>query len=263
MLIFNIYIAKAEKYTLLTHTTFDRSHASVLVWTLKDTTTSTYEGVDGSSLILFLFNPFFFSAKSPSAASFSGLLNRTEKDNPGHRRLSRRGHEETTLPQCQQASSTVFVTNQCTIYFLGILLFLFFKRMSDAVMLSGSIWSACRKVSIVFGILHHCVKSIKSYTKEIGSLPPLTFTVRWLIGFCFVANYKTHSSYPTCPLSRGKTIKSHNWAKIVFQLILKCHLSHRAILHPQLGNNLFLNCSKVKLWNRFDTAGLHPSWPTP
>lgn len=103
---------------------------------------------------------------------------------------------------------------------LSFSLFLFFKRMSDAVMLSGSIWSACRKVSMVFGILHHCVKSIKSYTKEIGSLPPLTFTVRWLIGFCFVANYKTHSSFPTCPLSRGKTIKSHNWAKIVFQLIL-------------------------------------------
>lgn len=36
----------------------------------------TYEGVDGSSLILFLFNPAFFVVKSLSVgSSFTNLLN--------------------------------------------------------------------------------------------------------------------------------------------------------------------------------------------
>lgn len=42
------------------------------------------------------------------------------------------------------------------------------------------------QVFMVFSILHHWLKSIRSYTVKIGSLPPLTFAVRWLIGFQFL-----------------------------------------------------------------------------
>lgn len=86
---------------------------------VKYTKATTYEGVDGSSLIRFLFKPFLFSAKSPSATSFTGLLSRK-----GQFKSKRSQFAEVTRQQLSPRPSRhnsflhqyVLLTEKCTIF---------------------------------------------------------------------------------------------------------------------------------------------------
>lgn len=204
-----------------------------------------------------MVHPSFVSFSAPSSFRQNrrllplSLACWTEKGNSGHWSLSPGGHEETRLSVrfpiklcywLMRVSTTkfwfkpfsLFMSKEMFCYcgqtLMKFLLFLF-SRESPMQPCCAAPYGANLEVFIVLSILHHRVKSIKSYTMKIGSVPPLTFTVRWLTGFCFVANYKT------CPLSRGETIKSHNLAKNTFPADFKCHSSHQAVRHPQQGNN--------------------------
>lgn len=141
----------------------------MLVQTLKDTTATTYDGVDGSSFIRFLFSPFFFSAKSPSAASFTGLLNRKGQFRSLKSQSWRSGRNQIV---CAFASVITFSIKLCycltrvsttKFWFKPFSLFmskemfcycgqnlyevsfvLVLKRKSNAALLCGSIWSKSR-----------------------------------------------------------------------------------------------------------------------